>query len=260
MKYMFWAMGGLIFAFLLAGCVPPEVLYDATPVSKDTVWYSGREFVTKSADSITVSVAFENELQGVMTFYVVVGNMGDVPVLVAPERIYYEGKYHRLSESYSEGGLVYMEPTDGIDTTYAIDPEKELRGIDRQAAQANATYATNSGINAAAGLLQIVGNVATIGQKKSPEQRRQEDEATRDLKQSQEDNDINYSQETASLAGQRAYWENAALRKTTLFTGNAIAGKLRIPVTAGMSEFRLLIPMGTTEFSFEFEQHVLSPQ
>lgn len=260
MKGLIFAFGALVLGLSIESCVPPEVLYRATPVSPDTVWYSGREFVTKTSDSVTVSVAFENELQGVMTFYVAVGNMGDTPVLVAPERIYYEGKYHRMRERYSEGGLLYMEPTDGIDTTYAIDPEKELQGIDRQTAQANATYATNSGINAAAALLQIVGDVATIGQKKSREQQHQEDRASRQLRHSQEDNELDYSQATASLAGQRAYWENAALRKTTLFPGNAVGGKLRIPVSSGMSRFNLVIPIGGSNVTFEFEQHKIQPQ
>jgi hypothetical protein len=154
-------------------------------------------------------------------------------------------------------GYFSYEPESWKDTVYALDPERQLQGLDVQIAQANATYETNSGLNAAAGLLQIVGDVATIGQKKTREQLRQEDRSSRELEESQENNNLNYSLQSASLAEQRAYWQTAALRKTTLFSGSAVGGKVRIPFSKGTTKMYLIIPIGTSRFYFVFDVHPL---
>ncbi len=258
MKHLLVLAGAAAISFVLGGCVEPEALYRATPVAKDTVWYSGSEFVTQTKDSVTVSVAFENELNGVMTYYVVIGNIGSAPVLVSPEQIHYDGDCYSLREvdDYNTGDIAY-EPESWKDTVYALDPEKQLQGLDVQMAQANATYATNSGLSAAAGLLQIVGDVATIGQNKTREQLRQENRSSRELEKSQEENNLNYSLQSASFAAQRAYWQNAALRKTTLFSSSAVGGKVRIPLSKGTTKMYLIIPVGMSRFSFEFDVHPL---
>ncbi len=254
MKHLFALAGVIAILAMLVGCVGPEALYRATPVAKDTVWYSGSEFVTRTKDSVTVSVAFENELNGVMTYYVVIGNTRTAPVLVSPEQIHYDGECYRLREVEDPNtGYFSYEPESWKDTVYAIDPEKQLQGLDVQMAQTNATYATNSGLNAAAGLLQIVGDVATIEQHKTREQLHQERRSSRELEESQVNNNLNYSLQSASLADQRAYWQNAALRKTTLFSGNTVGGRVRIPLRKGTTKMYLVIPVGTSRFSFVFD-------
>lgn len=104
----------------------PETLYRAVPGAKETVWYSGSEFVTQTDDGIAVSVALENALNGVMTYYIVIGNLGNGPVLVAPEQIHCESECYRLREveDYNTGDISY-EPEPWRDTVYAIDAEKK---------------------------------------------------------------------------------------------------------------------------------------
>lgn len=261
MKHLLLTIGPICIAVLFGGCAGPEMLFHASPVSGNTVWYSGREFVTETKDSVTVSVAFENELDGTMTFYVVVGNLGSRTLLVAPEKIYCEASYERLKTVTNYGTMdVSFDTLSRTDTIQAIDPEKELQGIDRQVAQANATYANNTGINVAAGLLQLVGDVATIGQKKTREELHREDRTGRSIAESQTNNNIDYSIQSSSLADQRGYWENAALRKTTLFQDNAIGGRVSIPVDQEARMLKLVVPIGSTTFTFEFKQRPLPLQ
>ncbi len=261
MKHSLFYAGTIILAGLFGGCAEPEMLYHATPVSQNSIWYSGREFVTQNEDSITVSVAFENDLDGAMTFYVVVGNYGSQSVLVAPEKIYCEGSYRYVSDVTDfETMAVRTDTVTGTDTVYALNPETELQGIDQQSARATATYANNTGLNVAAGLLQLVGDVATIGQSKTREELHREDRARRDVAESQANNNLNYSLQSASLADQRAYWESAALRKTTLFQDNAIGGKVRVPVDQHARTLKLIVPVGGNSFSFEFNQRPLPLQ
>ncbi len=261
MRYSILIIGAVALAAIFGGCVEPEILYNATPVSDDTVWYSGREFVTQTKDSVTVSVAFESEFSSTLTFYVVVGNNGSRPVLIAPEAVYCAGSYRDVRTiSYYRTMDARYDTISAVDTLYAINPESQLQGIDRQMAQANATYSNQTGLNVAAGLLQLVGDVATIGQKKTSEEIRHENESRRDIAESQESNNLSYSLQSASLADQRAYWESVALRKTTLFQYNAIGGKVRIPVVNMAGTLRLFVPVGPNLFSFEFEQRPLTGQ
>lgn len=246
----------------LSGCVAPETLYRADPMSdSNTVWYSGRQFQTVDVDSITVSVAFENEINGTSTFYMVVGNMGRSPVLVAPERFYCFGSYKKASYYYDyKRSETEFQYTDNSDTLRALDPEIQLQGLDRQAAQANAAYATNTGINAAAALLQLVGDVATIGQPKSREQREDEEHQRRYVERSQDQNAADYQGKLNDLNDQRDYWTNAVLRKTTLFPNTAIGGRVAFPIDANLREFKMFIPIDTTVIEFDFRQSPLPGQ
>jgi len=233
----------------------PETLYTTTPVSDNTVWYSGKEFQTQTTDSLTVSIAFENEIGGTSTFYMVVGYSGAGTVLVAPERFYCYGVDTISGSVYSSSQNRTIKFWNvRTDTVLAIDPERQLNGINAQIAQANATYSTKGGINAATALLQLVGDLATIGQNKTDEQLDREEKQRRSLNASEARDQIDYSTQMESLASQREYWENATLRKTTLFPNTAIVGKVLFPVNTGLTSFKMVIPIDTTSIEFDFKQ------
>lgn len=254
-------VGVAVISIYLAGCVAPETLYRADPISQNTVWYSGLEFQTQTKDSVTASVAFENELQGQMTFYVVVGNMGSKPVLVSPEGFRYTGDFVSLVTGINYHTMeMYFDTLSETDTVYAINPERELTKLDQAAAQANATYTNNTGLNAAAGLLQLVGSVATIGEKKTREEQKAEDRSARQIRESQMENEENYAGQMSSLAAQREYWQNAALRKTTLFQGSAVGGKVRFNVVRSGGTLNMVIPVDSSAFEFKFIQTPVPPQ
>ncbi len=239
----------------------PEVLSRADPVSENTVWYSGEEYQTKTEDSVSVSVAFENEINGTMTFYMVVGNSGTDTILVAPEQFYMYGPYQKVREVWNHRlNYTIYDTTKGIDTVTAIDPKSRLAGINSQMAQANATYATNSGYNAAAALLNLVGDVATIGQQKTEEQRREERDRDHSLKESVEQNQVNYQSAVDRLNSERDYWQNATLRKTTLFPSTAVGGRVCFPVDLGLRLFKLMVPIGPTIIEFDFKQKPIANQ
>lgn len=254
-------IGIAVTSVYIAGCAVPETLYRADPASQNTVWYSGLEFQTQTKDSVTVSVAFENELGGQMTFYVVVGNMGSKPVLVSPGQIHYTGHYVNVTQNTDYVTMdVTFDTLRSVETVYAINPEKQLTRLDLQAAKANATYANNTGLNVAAGLMQLVGSVATVGEKKTREQRKEEHRSARRINESQMENEADYADQMSSLAAQREYWQNAALRKTTLFGGNAIGGKVRFYVMPSIGKLHMVVPVGSNEFEFEFSQSPIPPQ
>jgi hypothetical protein len=255
MKRALFAGGIISVAVYLTGCAEPETLYRADPVSNNTVWYSGEEYQTKTKDSLSVSVAFENEFGGAMTFYMAVGNLGSDTVLVAPEKFYFYGTYQKVRSWYDyRTGYPEYDTTKGIDTTFAIDPERQLAGIDQQAAQANATYSTNNGLNAAAALLNLVGNIATIGKNETEAQRKEERHQQHSLDESEEENQNNYASKMDQLNSQRDYWQNTTLRKTTLFPSTAIGGKVSFPVNPYMQTFKLIVPIDTMTIEFDFKQ------
>jgi len=255
MKAVLLTLGTVGMVVYLTGCMPQTLLYQAEPVSNHTVWYSGEQFQTETKDSLTVSVAFENELGGTMTFYIVVGNDGGDTVLAAPEQCYYYGTY--LTAWYKSNAVedyATLDSANVVDTIRAINPEGELLSIDEQMLQANATYATNAGINAAGRILQIVGDVATIGKNKTEEQQKDEQHLNHSLNKSEAENAASYNSTVSQLSNERDYWQNATLRKTTLFPNTAIAGKVCFPVDKNLQSFKLVVPIDTTIFEFDFKQ------
>ncbi len=256
MKTGLLTAGTICLTIYLTGCmVSPEMLYRADPVSNNTIWYSGEEFQTKTKDSLSVSVAFENEISGAMTFYMVVGNLGSDTVLVAPEKFYFYGPYQKVITTQDlRLGYTTRDTTSGIDTTLAIDPESQLAGINQQVAQANATYSTNNNLNAAAALLNLVGDVVTIGKDKTPEQHKDEKHQQHSLEKSEAENQADYESSMNQLSSQRDYWQNATLRKTTLFPNTAIGGKVCFRVNPYVQTFKMIIPIDTTTIEFDFKQ------
>ncbi len=255
-------IGTALIAVQMSGCmVETETLYRADPVSTNTVWQSGEEFQTKTKDSLTVSIAFENELGGALTFYMVVGNLGPDTVLAAPERFYFYGPYQKVSGRWIyQLGITEYDTSRGIDTTYAINPESQLAAINSQVTQANATYSTNNTLNAAAALLNLVGDVATIGKNKTEEQQRNEEHQQRSVEKSETENQINYESRINQLNNERDYWQSATLRKTTLFPNTAIGGKVCFPVNPYAQAFKLIVPIDTTTIEFDFKQSPISNQ
>jgi len=96
--------------------------------------------------------------------------------------------------------------------------------------------------------------VATIGQNKTPEQRKAEAQQNRQLQSSEAQNQTDYDSQIQNLSNQKDYWENATLRKTTLFPNNAIAGKVIFPLDTSMTTFTLVFPVDTTSIEFGFKQ------
>lgn len=267
MRCVALSAGAIAFALFVGGCAEPEMLFDFTPVARHGVWYSGNEYVSETKDSVTVSTAFINEIEGTITFYVVVGNGRSEAVLVNPGQIHYEAGYMKLKlkTKYVLTGDIEAEEVSydtlrGIDTVYGYSPRSELQGINVQMARANATYANNNMLNMTGALLQVVGDVATIGHKETKEQRRQERENRRSLERSEATNNLSYSLESQSLAGQRSYWENVALRRTTLFSGNTVGGQVRMRVDDRATVIKLEIPVGGTNYVFRFRQKPLPGQ
>ncbi|HEY9166831.1 MAG TPA: hypothetical protein VIS48_11775 [Candidatus Kryptonia bacterium] len=236
-----------------AGCVEPERLFRDEPLADSTTWYSGKQFQAATSDSITVSVAFENEIQRTVTFYMVVGNESSRNFLVAPEKFYYTG-LAQVDDPFSG------EELERLDTVYALDPESQLMSINKQVAQANATYATQSGLNAASALLQLVGDVATIGQNKTDEQQQNEEDLRRSRAESQMQNEADYDSKLNTLSDQRDFWANATLRKTTLFPNTAVGGRISFPVDMDLTKMTLVVPIDTTTIRFNFKQVPLPGQ
>lgn len=261
MKNVSVVISAAALSVFLIGC-EAETLYRADPVASKTVWTSGEEFQTKVKDSLTASIAFEDEIGGTMTFYMVVGNDGADTVLIAPENVYFYGMYERAVGAHYDPSITryVYDSLKTMDTTFAIDPERQLAGINHQVAQANAIYSTNNGLNAAAALLNLVSNVATIGKNKTDEQQRKEEQQQRSVERSEVRNQANYESNVNQLSADKDYWQNATLRKTTLFPNTAVGGKICFPVDPKLQSFKIIVPIDTTVIEFDFKQSPLSSQ
>jgi len=261
MKRSLLTTGIAILSVYLAGCTEPETLFRMEPVSNNTVWYRGEQYQSKTADSISVTIAFENEFQGTATFYIVIANMSSDTILASPENIFLTGTAMKVDQRINYVNNVASYDTSiSVDTLFAVNPENQLAGLNQQAAQSNATYANDMGLDAATGLLRLVGDVATIGQKKSPEQRREEEHGERKQEAEENNEQLQYSAQMNSIDAQRDYWANAVLRKTTLFPNTAIGGKVDFPIDQNLKLFTIVVPVGSKRVEFEFKQTPLPGQ
>ncbi len=256
MKTVLLSLGTVAMFMYLSGCAPQAFVYRVDPISSDTVWKSGEEFQTATKDSLSVSVAFEEELGGNMTFYLVVGNMGADTMLVVPEELYYCGTHPQYvwKNPSAEESFIGSDSPNISDTIHAVNPEGQILSIDRQMEQANAAYAANEGVNSAARIMQVVGDVAAIAKDKNETNVRQEDRANQSLNKSEAENEANYNATMKQLSDEKDYWQNATLRKTTLFPNTAVAGKVSFPLDRNLQSLKFIVPIDTTIFEFDFKQ------
>jgi len=233
----------LLFLLLLS-CSPSPVLR-LSPLANETSWLDGKEFATISADSIEAAVAFESMDAKLIVFEVEITNRSEQPVLVSPEKFY---------------SLPLFSPQDTMSfptsaqAGFAIDPESKILDIDKQISREKASYSTMEGVDLIFGLLGVVAAIATIGQEKTEEEIKQEQQQRRELEILDREQEINHKNNLAKLQNEKVQWTSSALRRTTLNPNHTTIGKVYFPANYKARYIKLCLPIGKTRLQIVFAQ------
>ena len=238
----------LLVALLVLPACSPNPVYRLSASDADvSYWDAGRAYLFAQSDSVAVEVSYELTTQEGHVFDVGFSNRGDRSIVIDPAHI----AAQMLSRSSAlMGGEVA-----------AFDPEAVMLDLDLESSRREASNRTSrlvEGIGAGISLAAATVEVSAAdepGEASEAVARYAVDETARVGRVILEERDHELDQ--AAIAGNRNWWSDAALRRSTLQPGQAVRGWVLVPVDVRAGWVELLIPIGdeTARFRFEQSQH-----
>ena len=224
---------------MCGGCVTPTAVVRLRMENPDSFWVAGRQTAVREVAGVRAAAAFERGAEGTLTLRLEVQNLTDQPVEVSPEAIWFN---HCRSHD-----TLHCGPS-----TRVRDPERMLEDMDQSASNERAAATNEMAAGVALLLLDVVASTASAarGHHDSSCCVGQIAADTREESRAHEASARTLDTARMSLA-------NAALRKTTLFAGQGVAGEVYVPVDFEAPFVRLNVAVGERQFVFVWRQETL---
>lgn len=220
----------LFTTLLLGGCVAPEVL-KVVPLNEDVKWRYGNQLVSKDTEGVTCELTFLRTTPDYFIYQVNVVNNSNKSLLVDP-------------------GLFYMVPAAEGQTSYgvikAIDPESHLLSLDKREARVKRNGPGIVLLSAAG--LALGASFANADNESGPLFA----EAADGLAQGFIAHSYNRQNELADIKDERDFWENKALRKTSIEPTYKVDGLVLFPRCSHCREMKLYIPLDELTFTYNY--------
>lgn len=234
----------LLAALGFTACAPRPV-FRLKSLADQSTWYQGTEYIHSHADSIFVTVAYIRHSGGHVIFDVEVANYSDHVVQVDPAEFSY-----KAFKSMAQKKLVAAG--------YAVSPEAKLLQIDKEIAEEKAEQKTML-LFAVIGATAMIAEEATDSEEDNPRDEMAEAGAAYSLGAATASGIESSQHEISYLQSRRAYWTTETLRKTDLFPGGVIRGKVYFPTVEKAGVYNIKIPVGRTIYIFRFRQQKFKP-
>ncbi len=232
-----------VVSICFAACAPRPV-FRLESMAEYSTWYQGTEYIISSEDSVTVTVAYIRHLGDKVVFDVKVANYSDETVRVDPADFYFKGLHSIEPLSYAARG-------------YAINPKEKLLQIDMEIAEEEADQKTTLLLSAIGATAMVASDIAE--EEDTPEEQIEE-AAVMDALVAGTAQELHESEyEIGSLRYRRERWAIETLRKTDLFSGEFIRGKVYFPLAEDARYFNVEIEVGNTIHLFRFRQLKFKP-
>lgn len=236
----------ILSAFLFIGCALPR------PISKLTTehhteskWVVGRQFVTKSKEGVSVTLAYYKNEGDQLIFDALLENRSDVPILANPNWI---------------SILSLNASGDTTQIINAIDPEGMLLDYDKEASRQEAHIANQSLSNLIYSTSDLVATVSDQTNQSLNTEERNGRYNNREFWYNQRQADYDRSEAyLESIKNTRLYWEEIPIRKTTVGPNEFIDGKLFFPRDENASTYiiEFQFPESPTKFHFRFKHELV---
>jgi hypothetical protein len=239
----------ILISFFVACTVRPKPVFRLIPYSEKSAWLHGQEFIHLDNDSFDIALAYDRMWVDNYVFDIEIANKTNRTVLISPEDFYYILMEQRPTFNYF------------IDSLNALDPEQKILQMDLNQSVADANYETKDNQLAGLFFLDLVFDIATIGQTKTDVEEAQEeiDDLERELEDAE--NELEHQNTIRNISRIKDQWRDEALRKTSLKSNYSINGKIYFPIKYAENKYnpfskKLLFcfPLGDTLFTQIFDR------
>ncbi|MDO9576893.1 MAG: hypothetical protein Q7J16_03330 [Candidatus Cloacimonadales bacterium] len=231
----FWILLVATLLLLISCFVPARKVYQFEANHQDKIWQQGRELVKLEDDSIRIVVSYDYSLHGVAWFDLAISNNSNETFVIDPIQFY----------------CVFTNKFQEEITNNALDPEVMLFESDKQIEHYHADNLSRMQTNL---LFSFFDVVEDISDRNKTEEERQQDEIERELRNiDAEKHQQSNLTRIDRINSDRNFIENNALRKTTLFPGQQIGGKLFFELVYDIKNVILYFPVGNRKFELEYK-------
>lgn len=235
----------LIFAAILTltNCNPyPLYNYEVKTLEDEKWYYKGREIISKQKAGIEVIICFEDQYRYDLIFNFSIINRSDqifevdpMKMLLQIEKTYFLGSY--------ENEIITLSP---------IDPEKQINNLRTRMQNTTVNKVNTDVIFAFVSLADMVKDFSEIEKRKTTEELYRDYLISEERNQSAVLQNVNFQNSIRNLSETKFYWENYAVRRTTLFRGTEISGFVHFPLDESARELKIVVQINELEFSFKY--------
>lgn len=231
----------LFIAILFTNCSPSRTaILNLRPQTQTNDWYKGKEIATLTNDSVVIRISFDRSDNNYYVFDTKIINNSESTLLVEPEKF----SYKIISGKLRGGEAIILS---------AKDPEIIILELQKDYAIHKNNIELEAMTNSFGYFLQFVGQTKALVTNDLESSLRIEHQSQR----MKEDELINYIQNNriGSVLENSSYvWEILALRKTTLYPYQNIAGKVFFPISSLAETLEFYFPLDKYEMKLLYKQ------
>ncbi len=253
----------LSLSLIFFACITtPKPVYRLVPDTEKSAWLQGQEFIHLENKLYDLVFAYDKNWNNNFVFDFEIANKSDSTTLITPTDFYYKPIFSE--QRIKEKPIFGTEKFIGKST--ALDPELKILQMDLNQSRADAAYQTRSDQLMGLTALDLVFDIATIGDPKTDLEEAQEeiDDLGRELEIAKNENQ--YAGTIQNINHVKNQWREEALRKTSLKPGYSISGKIYFPIDfvdlkhAQYSKNLLFyFPIGDTIFTQAYKRRSIHP-
>jgi len=227
----------ILMLFLLVSCyVPSFKVFNLSVKQNDTIWLNGKELVKLTEDNIEVIVNFDQTKHGIISFDLSIANYTDETILISPKE-FYCSVTNRLEEER---------------IVNALDPEEMILEYDNQIEKSLAGNKSDNRTELLFSLFDLADDIHNKNKTEDEIKQDHEDRETREEIYNKKEE--RYFANINRLNSERNLLQNQALRKTTLFPGHKMSGKLFFQVPNSTLNLVLFFPIEERKMKLEYEK------
>ena len=232
--------------FITNCSVPPESIIKLDPESEQSDWYKGKEIAILTNDSITIRISYDRNINHNYIFDTDITNHMQNPVLVEPEKFYYEPNKEKSKQG------------EKLSHVNAKDPELVILDLQRSFSLHRSNVETQSMFYSLGYFIQFVGQTKALVTNDQELSNRIEHQ-TNKLEQDKLINEVKNRNVSEALSASLDLWEVLALRKTTLYKNESISGKVFFPANKFASTLEVHFPIDNYELKINYNQTIINP-
>jgi hypothetical protein len=241
----------LIAVALACANAEPVFRLDASRPDSTSVWVQGRQILTQTVDSVTVSVAYERTTGTHHVFRVLVRNRGDSTFTIDPAR-----SSARFSTARLDADSLDAIPEPVVSGRIpARNPETQILEADLEKSRADARAANEAMFDLLVATADVAEDVhAAASGGRTPEARAADAAEDTERIEAREERARERRATVNAYRQQRRQWSSRALRKTTLPPGTHAGGRLYVPLQDDARTVELRVAAGPHVVSFFYHQ------
>lgn len=232
---------------LLESCFTPMPVLRQSPYEEEGTWFQGLEYVVLNGEGSQMAIAFSGIENRDIIYDVEIENVSEESYLVDP------ADFHGVAIPFEADHFFWEKPGGTLQEeqkVYAYDPEEVLLDLDKGIARIDAERRNNTAASIIVGLAAI-GAAAAVSASSSSDVGNSDAVANDSFIWI--DNNDNGAAE-ADLRQNKAYWQSALLRKTTLTPGQKVRGLVYFTSNPDAKFNYLYFPLGDETLQITFLQ------